>query len=261
MKNINIGFIGFGNIAQAIYQGFMKTKALEPAQISACAAHYAPLKAKFEASGINIFETPKEVAEHSDLVVLAIKPHQLPDVVAPIKDILKGKIVVCLAAGYDYDKLSALLPETAIVCAIPNTAVAVAQGIFVVENKNSLNEEQMQLFEELFGQIALLEKVGTAQLHIGMVVAGCSPAFTAMYIEALADAGVKYGLQRKTAYQLAAKSIEGTAALFLESGASPSEMKDAVCSPGGTTIKGVASLEKEGFRGDVINAVDAIEQK
>ena len=90
-------------------------------------------------------------------------------------------------------------------------------------------------------------------------IAGCAPAFTDMYIEALGDAGVKYGLQRATAYRLAAKMVEGVGALYLANETHPGAMKDAVCSPGGTTIKGVASLEESAFRGAVIKAVDAIE--
>lgn len=92
-----------------------------------------------------------------------------------------------------------------------------------------------------------------------MCIAGCAPAFTDMYIEALGDAGVKYGLQRATAYRLAAKMVEGVGALYLKNETHPGVMKDAVCSPGGTTIKGVTSLEESAFRGAVIKAVDAIE--
>ncbi len=95
-------------------------------------------------------------------------------------------------------------------------------------------------------------------MNIAMVMAGCAPAFTDMYIEALGDAGVQYGLQRATAYRLAAKMVEGVGALYMATETHPGAMKDAVCSPGGTTIKGVAQLEKDGFRGSVIDAVDAI---
>ena len=111
----------------------------------------------------------------------------------------------------------------------------------------------------LFSKIALIEVVDTKHFSIAGTIAGCTPAFTAMYLEALGDAGVKYGLTRTQSYRLAAKMIEGTGALYLSEAKHPGELKDAVCSPGGTTIKGVASLEKDGFRGVIINAIDAIE--
>ena len=113
--------------------------------------------------------------------------------------------------------------------------------------------------ERLFSSISLIERVDSAHMGIGMCIAGCAPAFTDMYIEALGDAGVKYGLQRATAYRLAAKMVEGVGALYLKNETHPGVMKDAVCSPGGTTIKGVTSLEESAFRGAVIKAVDAIE--
>ena len=97
-------------------------------------------------------------------------------------------------------------------------------------------------------------------MNIAMCVSSCAPAFTSMYMEALADAGVKYGLKRDCAYRLAAKMIEGVGALYMNSRMHPGEMKDSVCSPGGTTIRGVAELESRGFRGDVIAAIDAIEK-
>ena len=126
------------------------------------------------------------------------------------------------------------------------------------ESVNTLTDDETETFEQLFGPISLIERVDTAHMNIAMVVAGCAPAFTDMYIEALGDAGVQYGLQRATAYRLAAKMVEGVGALYMATETHPGAMKDAVCSPGGTTIKGVAQLEKDGFRGSVIDAVDAI---
>ena len=133
------------------------------------------------------------------------------------------------------------------------------KGVLVTETDNTLTDAQNETFEKLFSSISLIERVDSAHMGIGMCIAGCAPAFTDMYIEALGDAGVKYGLQRATAYRLAAKMVEGVGALYLANETHPGAMKDAVCSPGGTTIKGVASLEESAFRGAVIKAVDAIE--
>ena len=132
-------------------------------------------------------------------------------------------------------------------CTIPNTPMAVGKGVLVTETDNTLTDAQNETFEKLFSSISLIERVDSAHMGIGMC------------IEALGDAGVKYGLQRATAYRLAAKMVEGVGALYLANETHPGAMKDAVCSPGGTTIKGVASLEESAFRGAVIKAVDAIE--
>lgn len=111
---------------------------------------------------------------------------------------------------------------------------------------------------ELFGPIALIAPVDSKHMDIAGTIAGCSPAFAAMFIEALSDAGVKYGLQRAQALEMAARVLEGTGALFMADHSHPGVMKDSVCSPGGTTIRGVSQLEKDGFRGDIIDAVDAV---
>ena len=168
-----------------------------------------------------------------------------------------------IAAGWDLNKFRDLFgtsfEQAHIQCTIPNTPMAVGKGVLVTEIDNTLTQEQTETFESLFSSISLIERVDTAHMGIGMCIAGCAPAFTDMYIEALGDAGVKYGLQRATAYRLAAKMVEGVGALYLANETHPGAMKDAVCSPGGTTIKGVASLEESAFRGAVIKAVDAIE--
>ena len=117
--------------------------------------------------------------------------------------------------------------------------MAVGKGVLVTEADNTLTDTQAEAFEQLFSSISLIERVDSAHMGIGMCIAGCAPAFTDMYIEALGDAGVKYGLQRATAYRLAAKMVEGVGALYLKNETHPGAMKDAVCSPGGTTIKGV----------------------
>ena len=263
MNNHTIGFIGYGNMAQAIAQGMVDAGVLDGEHIVACAAHYDKLERN---AGIRAVHTAAEVADAADVVVIAIKPYQIEDVIGPIvaKLAQSSKFVVSIAAGWDLNKYRYLFGEqfdaVHIQCTIPNTPMAVGKGVLVTEIDNTLTQEQTETFESLFSSISLIEHVDTAHMGIGMCIAGCAPAFTDMYIEALADAGVKYGLQRATAYRLAAKMVEGVGALYLATETHPGAMKDAVCSPGGTTIKGVASLEESAFRGAIIKAVDAIEQ-
>ena len=130
-------------------------------------------------------------------------------------------------------------------------------GVIACEQKHSLAADEWETFTGLFGGIALIEPVAGHLLSTASAVAGCGPAFAAMFLESLADGGVKNGLPRATAYRLAAQMMAGTAQLHLATGTHPGAMKDAVCSPGGTTIKGVAALEAAGLRNALISAVDA----
>ncbi|MBW3089120.1 pyrroline-5-carboxylate reductase [Bifidobacterium miconisargentati] len=270
MSNLTIGFIGYGNMAQAIAKGLVDAGVVNGGQIVACAAHYDKLERTCAEVGARPLHNPIEVVAAADVVIIAIKPYQIETVIKPLAGELArpGKIVVSIAAGWDLKKYQSLFAgedgedaaptDIHIQCTIPNTPMAVGKGVLVTETDNTLTDEETRVFEELFEPISLIERVDSAHMNIAMVVAGCAPAFTDMYIEALGDAGVQYGLQRATAYRLAAKMVEGVGALYMATGTHPGAMKDAVCSPGGTTIKGVARLEKDGFRGAVIDAVDAI---
>ena len=129
------------------------------------------------------------------------------------------------------------------------------------EQKHSLTQPEFSLVEQLLSSIGLVRLVDAKQFSVAGTVSGCGPAFASMFLEALGDAGVKHGLPRALAYELAAQMVVGTGKLMLETGQHPGAMKDAVCSPGGTTIVGVAALERKGFRSAVIDAVDEIENR
>lgn len=258
---MNLGLIGYGNMAQAIAKGLVCKQVLDPSCIYACAAHYDKLCNNAQALGIHAMKSAHEVIAHSDIVLLAVKPQKIEEVLLPIKEALKGKTVISIVAGYPYERYLPLLAEgTHHLSTIPNTPVAVGEGIFICENKHSLSEEELHTFQTLFSAISLVEFVDSAQFSIAGTLGGCTPAFTAMYMEALGDAGVKHGMTRESAYRIAAQMIIGTGALYLSQLLHPGALKDAICSPGGTTIKGVAALEKDGFRGAIIDAIDAIEE-
>ena len=261
-SSIELGFIGFGNMAQAMAQGLVDSGALSGEHIHACAGRFDKLQATAEKLGVNAYREAAEVVETSDFVVLAVKPYLIEQVVEPVRELLADKAVISVAAGRDFAFYEgALAPNSRHLSTIPNTPIAVGAGVIACEQRHSLADEELEAFENLFGQIALIEWVDGKLLSTASSIAGCGPAFAAMFLESLGDAGVKHGLPRATAYRLAAQMMMGTAKLHLETGTHPGAMKDAVCSPGGTTIKGVAALEKDGFRGCVIDAIDAIEGK
>lgn len=257
--HMKIGFIGFGNMAQALARGLVRGGAVEAACIGACARDRAKLQRNTEPQGFRAFDTAAEVAEFADVVIIAVKPYQVEGVVTPIRETLKRKIVVSVAAGVTFDDYEQMLaPGTAHLSTCPNTPVAVCEGIVVFERRHSLSPEQLASLEKLFSHVGLVLSVETSLLGVAGTICGCSPAFVAMFIEALADAALKYGIPRADAYRMVSQMIVGTGKLQLETGQHPGVMKDAVCSPGGTTIVGVGELEREGFRGSVIAAIDAI---
>ena len=187
---------------------------------------------------------------------------QVEAVLAPVKGLLAGKIVVSVAAGMTFDRYEEILaPGTHHLSTVPNTPVAVGEGIVVCERRHSLSEAEWESVRELLSHVGLVIPVDTAQLGIAGTVCGCGPAFVAMFVEALADAAVKHGIARADAYRMVSQMVVGTGKLQLATGQHPGALKDAVCSPGGTTIVGVAELERKGFRGAVIDAVDAIQNK
>lgn len=254
-----IGFIGMGNMASAMVGGLIAAGTCRPGEISACARNYENLKARAERVGITPLPSPEAVIDSSDIVIIAIKPYQIEAVIPPLAGKLLNKTVVSVVGGWDFDKYEAVLaPGTHHVYIMPNTPVCVNEGVLMVEEKHSLSDEEFAVVTDIMKLLGTVEILPSHLMHAGMSIAGCGPAFAAMMIEALGDAGVKYGLQRKTAYALAAQTLAGTGKMHLATGQHPGAMKDAVCSPAGTTIKGVTTLEKEGFRNALIAAIDAI---
>lgn len=288
---MKLGFIGFGNMAQAMAAGFVASGAVAPAQIVACARDVQKLQRTTAAKGYTAVADAATLVTQADVIVVAVKPYQVEAVLAPLRGLLcekNDKIVISVAAGWTLERYAELfagddkdavrlgdidfsgrhpricwsVPESLhLLCAVPNTPVAVCEGIVVCERAHSLGEQGWMQTERLLSHLGLVIRVDTPLLGLTGTVCGCGPAFVAMFIEALADAAVKHGLARADAYRMVSQMVAGTGKLQLATGQHPGAMKDAVCSPGGTTIVGVAELERKGFRGAVIDAVDKIMEK
>lgn len=262
LDKIKIGFLGFGNMAQAMAQGWIRPGNLKPDSLYATARNLEKLRNNTEALGIHAVDSTKEMIQEVDIVVLAVKPYQIQSVVEPVKDLLKNKIIFSVAANVTFEMFQEFLSEDhSHVSSVPNTPVSIGEGIIVVEEKHSLSNKEWKTLEEALQMLGLVQKVPTDQLSIAGTLAGCGPAFASLFLEALADGAVKYGLSRSDAYTLASQMMSGTGKMYLETNEHPGVMKDKVTSPGGTTIKGVAALEEHGFRNAVIQAFDAIEGK
>lgn len=253
-----IGWIGFGNMAQAIAKGWIRG-GMDAARMIASARDKEKLTQAANPLGIRTANSNEEVVQQADLIVLAVKPQMIEAVLLPLKEMLADKPLLSVAAGWNHARFRALLgDDTRTLSIMPNLAVEVGEGIVLCEREHSLHEEEYQNVMHALSFLGYVETLDALQADAGGVLAGCGPAFAAMILEALADGAVKHGLSRKNAYTLAAHMLIGTARLQLETGVHPGIIKDGVCSPGGTTVRGVAALEREGLRHALIAAMDEI---
>ncbi|MCI1499094.1 MAG: pyrroline-5-carboxylate reductase [Atopobiaceae bacterium] len=255
----SLGFIGMGNMAQALAQGFIASGALKGERVFAYAPHQEKLRANAERIGFQAVASLTELAAAADTLVMACKPYQIESVVAELGDALSGKALVSIAAGWDFARYESVLPQsTRFQFVMPNTPAMVREGVLLFEEKTSLEPAERKALMDLFATVGVVEEVPSALMAAAGTVTGCGPAFVDLMIEAYADAAVKYGVPREQAYALVAQMVKGSAALALETKEQPGVLKDAVCSPGGTTIRGVCSLEEDGFRAACIHSIDAI---
>lgn len=255
----SLGFIGMGNMAQALVQGFIASGALKGERVFAYAPHQEKLRANAERIGFQPVASLTELAAAADTLVMACKPYQIESVVAELGDALSGKALVSIAAGWDFARYESVLPQsTRFQFVMPNTPAMVREGVLLFEEKTSLEKAERQELMDLFSTVGVVEVVPSRLMSAAGTVTGCGPAFVDLMIEAYADAAVKYGVPRDQAYALVAQMVKGSAALALETKEQPGVLKDAVCSPGGTTIRGVCSLEEDGFRAACIHSIDAI---
>lgn len=256
-----IAFLGFGNMASAMVDGLLRAGFL-PQHLGASARRFTVLQEKAASRKILAFPNNIEAVRWADIIVVAVKPHLVAGVLDEVKDELSGKIVLSVAVNLFFDDLEKILPAgIEHLYVLPNTPVSVNEGVLLCETKHSIAEQHKPLIDALLTSLGVVAYVDGAQMKTAGIVSGCGPAFVAMFIESLADGAVKHGVPRALAYKLASQTLAGTAKLQQTSGAHPGAMKDAVCSPGGTTIVGVAALEKNGFRHAVIDAIDSIAAK
>ena len=263
------GFIGMGNMGKAILKGILKGEKAE--NIIFSSEKSENMKEISKKTGINEAEGAdsavrnRAVASSSEILVLAVKPQVLPKVCTEIKDFLtEGMTVVSLAAGVSLERLAELLGgDVKLVRVMPNTPASIGEGMTAIcfGQNGDFTEKDKERSREMFRSCGEIAEVSEKQLDVIGVTAGSSPAFTYMYIDALADAGVKYGIKREEAQKIAAKAVMGAAAMVLQTGEHPEILKNKVCSPGGTTIEGVEALYEWGLKNAVMKACTACMEK
>jgi pyrroline-5-carboxylate reductase len=258
-----IGFIGSGNMANAMVGGIINAN-LVPSINVVCSDHsMAKLENMHKRYGITIATNNSEVASKSDILILSVKPQFYPEVINEIKDQVKeNTIVVSIAAGQKIESIKNLFgKEIKIVRAMPNTPALVAEGMAALSPCPMVLPEELDLICNIFNSFGKCEVVSEKLMDVVTGLSGSSPAFIFMIIEAMADGAVLEGMPRDKAYKFAAQTVLGSAKMVLETGKHPAELKDMVCSPGGTTIEGVSVLEQNNLRASMINAVRSATKK
>ena len=257
-----LGFIGMGNMGKALFAGFINSGSIKKENVYAYAPHRAKLKKNAKEIGFTPLYTLKQVANECDTLIMACKPVQVLEVLEEIAEEIRGKALVSIAAGWDFMEYGRILDRSVrFQFVMPNTPALVGEGMILFEKANSLNKDEREEIKKLFESVGVVEELPSSLMGIGGVISGCGPAFADMMMEAYADAAVMYGVPREQAYRLSAQMMLGAAKLQLETEEAPAVLKDRVCTPGGTTIRGVATLEENGFRNACIKSIETIMKK
>ena len=260
---MRIGFIGCGNMATAMIKGILDSQKVKTEDVIASAKSEKTREKIKTELGINAARKNKEVVEFSDILFLAVKPQYYEEVIQEIKDdIRENQMIVSIAPGKTLAWLAERLGENKkIIRTMPNTPAMVKEGMMGMCRNDLVTEDEMQQVKDICESFGKAEVVPESLIDVVVGVSGSSPAYVFMFIEAMADAAVADGMPRTQAYKFAAQAVLGSAKMVLETGKHPGELKDMVCSPGGTTIEAVRVLEEKGMRSAVIEASRACVKK
>lgn len=264
---MKIGCIGCGTMGGAVMKGIVKE--FDPKDIYISAKHFEKAQRFAQETGVQALSSNLEVAEKCDLIFIAVKPAFVKEVLQEIRPSFTAKkTLVSMAAGLSLNTLAAscrdnalsagnTLVEPHIIRIMPNLPAMYGEAMTALCASESVPEEEIDITKKLLSTTGVVEQVPEKLMDGVTAVSGSGPAYAFMFIEALADAAVRFGMPRKQAYIYAAQTLKGAATMALKDNRSISELKDAVCSPAGTTIEAVASLERHGFRSTVIEAATA----
>ena len=256
---MTVSFVGFGNMGQQIARGLIASGAVSARDVAFWEPNAAKGRQKAEQWGATYAASNADAASRGDFCFLCVKPHLIEGACGEIGPALKkNAIVVSVAAGVSLAMLRSWLPEgTRCAQCMPNLPIGVRKGAVCLELSPQSDEETLARVENLLAGCASTLRLPHELMAAAGAIAGCGPAFVSVLIEAMADAGVKHGLKRADAYALSRSVFEGAARLMAETGKIPAAIKDEVCSPGGTTIRGVMAMESAGARAAIQAAVEA----
>lgn len=263
LGGVKLGFIGTGNMGGALARAALRRVP------GACVrlANRTPDKAEALAEELGCgVSNAAGAAEWADFIFLGVKPQMMAELLAGLRPVLAARrdrfLLVTMAAGLGIGQIQELAGgDYPVIRIMPNTPASIGEGIILYTCGEGVSGKEERLFLDAMAGAGRFSALPERLMDAGSAVSGCGPAFADLFLEALADGGVACGLPRAQAVELAAQTLAGSAKLVLESGRHPGVLKDAVCSPGGSTIQGVRALERAGFRGAVMEAVIAAYEK
>jgi pyrroline-5-carboxylate reductase len=262
LENKKIGFIGAGMMAEAIVRGLLKA-GMDPARITAS----DPIDGRCEFCrkelGVTASSDNQAVVRFADVIVLATKPYIIPNVLAEISGALRpDQLLISIAAGTTIDSIQGkLVGSIPVVRVMPNTPCLIGEGASALAPGKFATPEHMSLAAEIFRAVGVVVETTEDKLDAVTGLSGSGPAYVYTFIEALADGGVRMGLPKPVALLLAAQTVSGAAKMVLQTGDHPALLRDRVMTPGGTTIAGMAVLEKNAFRSAAMEAVTAATER
>ncbi|AIN96582.1 pyrroline-5-carboxylate reductase [Leishmania panamensis] len=251
-----IGFLGCGNMGECIMAGLLKANVLRSENTFICNRTAATNEHLVSTYGVNSV-CAAELTERSDIIMLGVKPYGIVPVLEMIKDnITQCKLIISMAAGVPISTIeNHCPPNTKVLRVMPNIPSLVGEGVISVTSNSAVTSDDEAAVVKFFSAIGKVYVVAESAIHGVVGVAGSSPAYVFMFMEALSDGAVRGGIPRGQSYEMAAQAVLGAAKMLQESGKTPGALKDMVCSPGGTTIEAVRYLEKGGMRSSVIEAM------
>jgi pyrroline-5-carboxylate reductase len=259
--SVTIACIGSGNMGFALMKGAAGT--IGGGNIGFTDVDLPKAQAASKALGSGVYASNLEAAEKGDYIFLAVKPQILEPVLEEIAPVLRRRreaVLVSMAAGWSINRIQSLVAATAkppVLRIMPNTPALISKGMIALASSPEVPAEKIAEIEKILAGAGQVDRIDERYLDAVTGLSGSGPAFVYTFIEALADGGVRAGLQRDKALRYAVQTVLGSAAMVQESGRHPGELKDMVASPGGTTIAGIAALEAGAFRGTVMQAVEA----
>ncbi len=258
-----LGFIGCGNMAQAMLKGILAKGLYSKEEILISRRNEEARKAIHAEFGVQTTADNRQVAKKADILVLAVKPYQFEPVISEIAEsVTDDTLIISIAAGQTMLNIQSLFGKNIkLVRTMPNTPALVLAGASGMCFNDRVTEKEKEKAVKLFESFGIVAKVEESMMDTVIGVSGSSPAYVFMIIEAMADAAVADGMPRAQAYELAAQTVYGSAKMILETGKHPGELKDMVCSPGGTTIEAVRVLEEKGLRSAIIEGQMACVRK
>ena len=260
---MKIGFIGLGNMASAMIGGMIEKKIVKPENVTGADAFEPAVQKAQEKFGISASVDNLAVVRQADVIVLSVKPQFYMDVIKGIREeVRENQIIITIAPGKTINWLQEQFGrKLKLVRCMPNTPALVGEGCTGVCPSEAVSEEEMKYVLTLLNSFGKAYVVAEHMMDAVVAVSGSSPAYVFLLIEAMADEAVLEGMPRNLAYEFAAQAVLGSAKMVLETGRHPGELKDMVCSPGGTTIEAVKILEEKGFRAGIMDAMKACADK